>query len=80
MGGQHHTGPWSNGDKKLVNLCPGQSKEEEEEEEEEEKEEKNKKKKKKKKEKKKKMKKKTNNNNLGLGFWELYIGNPEITI
>ena len=73
MGGQHHTGPWSNGDKKLVNLCPGQSKEEEEEEEEKEEKNKNKKKK-------KMMKKKTNNNNLGLGFWELYIGNPEITI
>jgi len=23
VGGQHHTGPWSNEDKKLVNLCPG---------------------------------------------------------
>jgi len=23
MGGQHHTGPWSDGDKKLDNLCPG---------------------------------------------------------
>jgi len=23
MGGQHHTGPWSNEDQKLVNLCPG---------------------------------------------------------
>ena len=26
MGGQHHTGPWSNEDQKLVNLCPGESK------------------------------------------------------
>jgi len=23
MGGQHHAGPWSNEDQKLVNLCPG---------------------------------------------------------
>jgi len=52
MGGQHHTGPWSNEDRKLVNLCPGSGRmslrrpkppikggsapEEEEEEEEEE--------------------------------------------
>ena len=26
VGRQHHTGLWSNEDKKLVNLCPGQSK------------------------------------------------------
>jgi len=25
MGGQHHAGPWSNEDKKLINLCPEQS-------------------------------------------------------